>query len=177
MFDHEEVDMDVEAFAGALRRLRQQAGLTYRELAEQAHYSHAHLVRASSGRQLPTWDVTVAFLTGCGVPPELLPVWRRQWETASRDAQDVVELVQAADTLEDLGTALSALARPRSARSLEQLTGIPRSTIQAWFQGARLPGRDRLDLLVRAVGATATERTAVAQALDRISSGRSRAAA
>ncbi|GAB2684322.1 helix-turn-helix transcriptional regulator [Kribbella swartbergensis] len=169
--------MDVEAFAGALRRVRQQAGLTYRELADQAHYSHAHLVRASGGKQLPTWDVTVAFLTGCGVPPELLPVWRRHWETAGRDAQDVVELLQAAETLEELGTALSALARPRSARSVEQLTGIPRTTIQAWFQGTRLPGRDRLDQLVRAVGATPTERTAVARALDRISSGRSRAAA
>jgi transcriptional regulator with XRE-family HTH domain len=175
MFDREEADMNVETFADALRRVRQQAGLTYRELADQAHYSHAHLVRATSGKQLPTWPVTVAFLTGCRVPPELLPVWRRHWESAARDAQDVVELLRTAETLADLGTALSALARPRSARSLERLTGIPRTTIQAWFQGTRLPGRDRLDLLVRAVGVTTTERTAVAQALDRISAGRCRA--
>ena len=52
--------MGVEAFAGALQRVRRQAGLTYRELAGHAHYSHAHLVRASSGRQLPSWDVTTA---------------------------------------------------------------------------------------------------------------------
>lgn len=168
--------MDVVAFAGALQRVRQQAGLTYRELADHAHYSHPHLVRATSGRQLPSWDVTTAFLTGCGVPVELLPVWRRHWESASREPQDIVELLQTAETLEDLGTALSALTRPHSLRTLEQLTGIPRTTIQAWFQGTRLAGRDRLDQLVHAVGATSAERSATAAALDRLSSGRSRAA-
>ena len=168
--------MDVVAFAGALQRVRHQAGLTYRELADHAHYSHAHLVRATSGKQVPSWDVTTAFLTGCGVPAELLPVWRRHWESASRESQDFAELLQTAETLEDLGTALSALTRPHSLRTLEQLTGIPRTTIQGWLQGTRLAGRDRLDRLVHAVGATSAERAAAADALDRLSSGRSRAA-
>jgi transcriptional regulator with XRE-family HTH domain len=178
VFDREEVEMqDVEAFAAALQRVRRQAGLTYRELADQAHYSHAHLVRATGGKHLPSWDVTAAFLTGCGVPADLMPVWRRRWETASRGSQDVVELLREAETLEELGAALSALARPRSLRTLEQLTGVPRTTVQGWFRGTRLANRDRLDRLVRAVGATPEERTAVAETLDRISSGRSRAAA
>ena len=165
---------DVESFAAALRRVRRQAGLTYRELADQAHYSHAHLVRATGGKHLPSWDVTAAFLTGCGVPTELLPVWHRRWETVSRDPQDVVELLHTAETLEDLGAALSALARPRSLRTLEQLTGVPRTTIQGWFHGTRLANRDRLDRLVRALGATSDERAAFARTLDRISSERSR---
>jgi transcriptional regulator with XRE-family HTH domain len=173
MFDHVQ---SVEAFAAALQRVRRQAGLTYRDLADRAHYSHAHLVRAAGGKQLPTWDVTAAFLTGCGVPSDLMPVWRRHWETAGRDPQDIVELLSTAETSADLGSALSALARPRSLRTLERLTGIPRTTLQAWFQGTRVPGRDRLDQLVRAVGATPTERVAVARAVDRISSGRYRAA-
>lgn len=164
---------DVEAFAAALQRVRREAGLTYRELADQAHYSHAHLVRATGGKHLPSWEVTAAFLAGCGVPADLMAVWRRRWETTSRGPQDLVELLRTADSLTELGTALSALARPRSSRSLEQLTGIPRTTIQAWFQGTRLPGRDRLDRLVRAVGATSEERAAVAETLDRISSKRS----
>ncbi|WP_433166131.1 helix-turn-helix domain-containing protein [Kribbella sp. CA-247076] len=166
---------DVEAFAAALQRVRRQAGLTYRELAEHAHYSHAHLVRATGGKQLPSWDVTAAFLAGCGVPADLMPVWRRRWDSVNRE--DVVELLRTAETLPELGAALAALARPRSSRNLEQLTGIPRTTIQAWFQGARLPGRDRLDRLIRAVGATPDERSAVAETLNRISSGRPRAAA
>jgi transcriptional regulator with XRE-family HTH domain len=106
-----------------------------------------------------------------------MPVWRRHWETAGRGPQDVLELLRTAETLTDLGTALSALARPRSSRSLERLTGIPRTTLQAWFQGVRPPGRDRLDRLVRALGATPEERAAVAATLDRITSGRRRAAA
>jgi transcriptional regulator with XRE-family HTH domain len=176
MFDREEVDMDGEAFAGALQRVRQQAGLTYRELADHAHYSHAHLVRATNGRQLPSWDVTTAFLIGCGVPSELLPVWRRHWEAASRKPEDVSELLRTAQTPEHLGAALTALAGPRSLRTLARLTGIPRTTIQAWFRGTRLAQRDRLDQLVRALGATAEERAAFAGTLDRLSSGRLRAA-
>ncbi|TCO33552.1 helix-turn-helix protein [Kribbella steppae] len=164
---------DVEAFAAAMQRVRRQADLTYRELADHAHYSHAHLVRATSGKHLPSWDVTSAFLSGCGVPAELMPAWRRRWEIVSRDPQDVVKLLQSAETLEDLGAALSALARPRSLRTLEQLTGVPRTTIQGWFRGTRLANRDRLDRLVRALGATSDERAAFARTLDRISSKRS----
>jgi hypothetical protein len=59
---------------------------------------------------------------------------------------------------------------------LARLTGIPRTTIQAWFRGTRLAQRDRLDHLVRALGATAEERAAFAGTLDRLSSGRLRAA-
>jgi transcriptional regulator with XRE-family HTH domain len=175
MFDREEADMNVETFAGALRRVRQQSGLTYRELAAHAHYSHAHLVRAASGKHLPTWDVTAAFLAGCGVPAELIPVWRR-WETASRGPRNVAELLHTADTLQDFGAALNALVRPRSLRTVERLTGVPRATIQAWLSGTRLANRDRLDRLVRALGATPDERAAFAQTLDRLSARRSPAA-
>ncbi|WP_329005903.1 helix-turn-helix domain-containing protein [Kribbella sp. NBC_00709] len=162
---------DVEAFADALQRVRRHAGLSYRQLADRAHYSHPHLIRATNGKQLPTWEVTAAFLTGCGVPADLMPVWRRRWEQASRDPRDIVGLLENAESLQELGAAVAALARPRSLRALAQLTGIPRATLQAWFQGSRLAGPDRLDLLVRAVGATPAERTAVARTVERLSSG------
>ncbi len=173
MFEHVE---DVAAFAAALERVRRQVGLSYRQLADRAHYSHPHLIRATSGKHLPTWDVAAAYLTGCGVPVDLLPVWHRRWRQASRDPRDIVGLLENAENLEDLGVALAALARPRSLRALEQQTGIPRATIQAWLQGTRLPGRDRLDHLVRTIGATPAERTAVAETIDRVRSGRMRPA-
>jgi transcriptional regulator with XRE-family HTH domain len=171
MFEHVE---DVEGFASALQRVRRHAGLSYRQLAGRAHYSHPHLVRATNGKQLPTWEVAEAFLTGCGVPADLMPVWRRRWEAASRDPRDIVGLLDDAQTLEELGAAVAALARPRSLRALEQQTGIPRATIQAWFRGARLAGRDRLDHLVRSIGGSPTERAAAANAVDRLSTGRER---
>ncbi|GAA1697944.1 hypothetical protein GCM10009745_50280 [Kribbella yunnanensis] len=160
--------MQLEAFTGALQRVRQDAGLSYRELADQAHYSHAHLVRATSGKQLPSWPVTVAFLTGCDVPAELLPIWRRHWEAAARDPQDVSELLRAAATPEDLGAALTALTRPRSLRSLERLTGIPRATLQSWLRGGRVPRPDRLDQFILALGASRTERLAFSDCVDRL---------
>ncbi|WP_185759386.1 helix-turn-helix domain-containing protein [Kribbella jejuensis] len=160
---------DVEEFADALQRVRRNAGLTYRELAERAHYSHAHLIRATSGKQLPTWEVAAAYLTGCGVPADLMPVWRRRWEEAARDPRDVVALLEHAQTLEHLGAAVAVLTRPRSLRTLQQTTGIPRATIQAWLRGTRLPSRDRLDHLVRSVGGTPAERSAVARTLSRLS--------
>ncbi|HEY4569243.1 MAG TPA: helix-turn-helix transcriptional regulator, partial [Kribbella sp.] len=109
---------DVEAFAAALQRVRRNAGLSYRQLADTAHYSHPHLIRATSGKHLPGWEVTAAFLTGCGVPADLIPVWRRRWEAASRDPRDIVGLLNSAERLEDLGAAVAALARPRSLRAL-----------------------------------------------------------
>jgi transcriptional regulator with XRE-family HTH domain len=166
MFEH------VEDFADALQRVRRHARLSYRQLAERAHYSHPQLIRATSGKQLPTWDVTAAYLRGCGVPADLMPVWRRRWDQAARDPRDVVGLLENAETLEDLGAAVAALTRPRSQRALEQQTGIPRATIQAWLQGTRLPGPDRLDHLVRSVGATPEERSAVARAATRLSAER-----
>ncbi|MFG1912941.1 helix-turn-helix transcriptional regulator [Kribbella sp. NPDC048928] len=163
---------DVEAFAAALQRVRRHAGLSYRQLAQRAHYSHPHLIRATSGKQLPTWEVTAAYLAGCGVAADLMPVWRRRWEDASRDPRDLVDLLNHAETLAELGTALAALVRPRSLRALAQATGIPRATIQAWLGGTRLPGRDRLDHLVRTVGATPAERAAATNALNRLTTRR-----
>lgn len=171
MFEH------VENFAEALQRVRRHAGLSYRQLADRAHYSHPHLIRATNGKHLPTWEVAEAFLTGCGVPADLMPVWRRRWEQASRDPRDIVGLLDDATTLEELGAAVAALVRPRSLRALEQQTGIPRATIQAWLRGARLAGRDRLDHLVLSVGATPAERAAVARAAERLSAARERLAA
>lgn len=166
MFEH------VENFPEALQRVRRHAGLSYRQLADRAHYSHPHLIRAT--KQLPSWEVAAAFLTGCGVPTDLLPVWRRRWEQSNRDPRDIVGLLDEAETLEELGAAVAALARPRSLRTLAGLTGIPRATLQAWLQGARLASPDRLDRLVRAVGATAAERAAVARTVERLGAARDR---
>ena len=66
-------------FAKALRDLRAGApgAPTYRELAERARYSRTALSDAASGRRLPSWDVTAAFVTACGADPQ---EWRPRWE-------------------------------------------------------------------------------------------------
>jgi hypothetical protein len=46
--------------------LREHAGLTYRVLAQRAHCSYGVLCEAARGHRLPTWQVTKAFVEGCG---------------------------------------------------------------------------------------------------------------
>ncbi|WP_328710334.1 helix-turn-helix domain-containing protein [Microbispora hainanensis] len=67
----------VQAFAVALRRLREEAGSpTYRALAERAHYSPTVLSRAAGGRVFPSLEVTLAFVRACGGDED---AWARRW--------------------------------------------------------------------------------------------------
>jgi serine/threonine protein kinase len=73
-------DGPIREFALKLRELRLQApgSPTYRELARRAHYSASVLSVAAAGHRLPTWDVTLAFVTACGGDAD---EWRERWTT------------------------------------------------------------------------------------------------
>jgi hypothetical protein len=74
-------DEVVVGFAGALRRLRQQAGgPTYRELSARAHYSVAALSEAAGGRKLPSLAVALAYVAACGGAAE---EWEKRWREAA----------------------------------------------------------------------------------------------
>ncbi|WP_182874535.1 helix-turn-helix domain-containing protein [Microbispora sp. H10670] len=79
----------VQAFAVALRRLREEAGTpTYRALAERAHYSATVLSRAAGGRVLPSLEVTLAFVRACGGDED---EWTRRWHRVSAEIADAPE--------------------------------------------------------------------------------------
>jgi len=64
-----------------LRQLKLAGGnLTFRQLGEKANYSASRLSEAASGRMLPTWEVTSAFVLACGGAPE---DWRERWDAAA----------------------------------------------------------------------------------------------
>lgn len=71
-------DGPLRGFAQGLRDLRAQApgSPTYRTLAARARYSPSALSDAASGRRLPSWDVTAAFVAACGGDIE---EWRERW--------------------------------------------------------------------------------------------------
>ncbi|MCO8270415.1 helix-turn-helix domain-containing protein [Actinoplanes sp. TRM 88003] len=71
----------MDAFVVELRRLRNEAGLTLRELSLKVHVSDSSLSRYFTGQALPPWEVvaTLADLGG-GDHVEL----RRLWEGARR---------------------------------------------------------------------------------------------
>lgn len=73
----------VADFAEELRRLRKRADLTVQELAQRAHCSTGAVSSAASGRTLPSWQITRAYLAGCGEDPA---EWQQRWEAAAAEA-------------------------------------------------------------------------------------------
>ncbi|GLZ00326.1 hypothetical protein Acsp02_75780 [Actinoplanes sp. NBRC 103695] len=80
------------AFAQRLRDLRAECRTpSYRVLSSLAHCATGTLSEAASGRRLPTWETTRAYVTGClrhagrdlGLAAEL-DRWRADWERAAR---------------------------------------------------------------------------------------------
>ena len=73
----------VQAFAFDLRALRESAGNpTYRALARTAGYSATTLGDAAGGAQLPTLEVTAAYVGACGGDVE---AWQTRWQEVSRE--------------------------------------------------------------------------------------------
>jgi tetratricopeptide (TPR) repeat protein len=68
-------------FARRLRAVRAAAGQpSYRRLAAATHYSAATLARAAAGHVLPSLEVTLAYVAGCGGDPA---DWRDAWAEVS----------------------------------------------------------------------------------------------
>lgn len=68
-------------FAAELRKLRAAAGgPTYRVMAKLANYSPTTLSEAASGKKLPSWEATAAYVRVCGGD---VHKWRRKWEQAA----------------------------------------------------------------------------------------------
>jgi Ca-activated chloride channel homolog len=72
-----------EAFAYRLVKLRDEIGLTSAQLAAMTEFSEADLAEATSGRALPTWELTAAYIRACGDNPEQ---WRPWWDHARKSA-------------------------------------------------------------------------------------------
>jgi hypothetical protein len=71
----------VPQFASGLRDLKAATELSYRAMATRAHYSAPALSTAANGRQLPTWEVTEAYVKVCGGDVE---EWRERWRATKQ---------------------------------------------------------------------------------------------
>lgn len=67
------------SFACGLRALRDQRGLTYDHMAELTNYCKTVLSQAANGIQLPTLEVTLAYVQACKGPAD---EWRKRWAEA-----------------------------------------------------------------------------------------------
>src|SRR5690348_13775804 len=72
----------LQELAAGLRRLRaSDGGRSYRQLAKAANFAASTLARAASGRTLPSWELTAAYVVACGGNPD---DWRARWLDAAR---------------------------------------------------------------------------------------------
>lgn len=156
-----------------LRMIRDEAGLTYRQMAERvAHtgYSAVTLSRADNGDFVPKWEVTEAYAAACGVARAQA---RRMWEQAARPAGSV-EHSRTAVRLRGRGRSLELVLEPAhllqlmhqlylsaghpSLRELQKRARIndfgnlPRSTLGDVLAGVRMPSERLLVSYVRSCG-------------------------
>jgi len=75
-------DAGIQRFAEGLRKLIKESRFpSYRALARELHYSHEIISNAARGKNLPSLEVTLAFVTACsGDPVE----WEQAWRALSR---------------------------------------------------------------------------------------------
>jgi hypothetical protein len=66
-------------FASDLRALRHERGIKYLQMSHRTNYCVTALAGAASGRYLPTWEVTQAFVIACGGS---VAEWRDRWLVA-----------------------------------------------------------------------------------------------
>lgn len=151
-------DTPAGAVSAELRRQREQAGLTYRDLADLTGYGLATVTAACSGRRLPSWKVTRACVAACGGDEVVM---RGLYEQAcAAEGRPVPEPAQAVTDPPDPARAvtpeqfIACMARLRawagnpSLAELNQRSGghLPPSTISGVLRRKNLP---RLDLVLR----------------------------
>ncbi|MEV3972820.1 helix-turn-helix transcriptional regulator [Streptomyces sp. NPDC050698] len=88
-----ELDTSVPALAELahqLRELRARAGLTLHELSAIVNWSPATLSTATTGRDLPRWELVQAWVLGCA-PDANLALWRGRYDKAAVAAESAFE--------------------------------------------------------------------------------------
>ncbi|MFD8384995.1 helix-turn-helix transcriptional regulator [Streptomyces sp. NPDC059679] len=165
-----EADLAVE-LAQWLRSLRQQAGLTYQQMAHKtrAGFASATLWRAARGTTVPRWPVVEAFATACGGD---LGQARRMWTAAAEQRRssrspalgsrsEPVLRPEFIHTPAQLLQAMRAIQLEAGGLSLRELearatshgvTLLPHSTVGAVLRGERMPSKKLLVHFVEACG-------------------------
>ncbi|WP_084464192.1 helix-turn-helix domain-containing protein [Microtetraspora fusca] len=152
-----------------LRSQRQQAGLTYRQMAKITNISGSTLSRAASGSTVPNLKVVAAYARACGSSVERA---KSLWESARRADPRVPKMdrpVQRLELIEDfLQLRLSmSLLRFKSGfpslRELERRAGkygeLPCSTLRLVLKGEAIPSYTLLCSFVEACGVDGDELT------------------
>lgn len=157
-------DGPVAAVAAELRRLREEAGLTFRHLADDSEYSLATVTAACGGRHLPSWNVTRACVKACQGDEDAMRVLYEQACAAEgrpgpAPAQAVTDPPDPAGArtpaqLVECMAQLRTYAGSPSLAELNRRSGghLPPSTVSGVLRRANLPRRDLVVRYARACG-------------------------
>ncbi|MER5513052.1 helix-turn-helix transcriptional regulator [Streptomyces sp. NPDC002766] len=164
-------DSPVAELAQWLEALRQQAGLSYLQMAQQVQGKHqfsaATYWRAVRGSRVPRWPVVDSFVRACHGDAAARARAHRLWDTAARLQRPVAALrTPALDPMfvtnpGELRAALLALHRRAGCPSLRDLerratvhgvTVLPHSTLGAVLRGERMPSEHLLAYFIAACG-------------------------
>lgn len=147
-------DGPVAAVSAELRRQREQARLTFRDLADDAGYSLTTVTAACSGRRLPSWEVTRAIVAACGGDEDAMRVLYDRACTATgrpvpepdravTDPPDPGKIITAAQLVDGMRQ-LRTWAGSPSLAELNRRSGghLPPSTVSGVLRRAGLPRRE-----------------------------------
>ncbi|MCX5232966.1 helix-turn-helix domain-containing protein [Streptomyces sp. NBC_00233] len=108
---HPQATPQLERLASSLRQVKETSTLSYRALGEAAHYSAASLSQAASGRKLPTWAITWAYVKACD-PDADRDHWHSLWESAAQAQAELAAAQDAADFPEEETSFIPGQGRP-----------------------------------------------------------------
>jgi transcriptional regulator with XRE-family HTH domain len=78
----------VGEFAASLRALRKEAGVSYRQMEDSAHFSYSTFSKAAAGQTLPTRDVLVAYVRACGATDDDQAFWLARWSLVRKQMRE-----------------------------------------------------------------------------------------
>ncbi|MFF3622765.1 helix-turn-helix domain-containing protein [Streptomyces sp. NPDC002467] len=137
-----------------LRRQRERAGISYRELAIRTKYSEDTLRRAASGKVVPTRGVVRMFADACGADPREAERLRRNAHVGNRRRKINEPLgrllnIEYVDTFHELRRCLIGAYERAGSPSYRELASNPdaygplsRSTLSRFFWNKSKPSRE-----------------------------------
>ncbi|MGW4624538.1 helix-turn-helix domain-containing protein [Streptomyces rubiginosohelvolus] len=152
-----------------LRRQRERAGISYRELARKTKYSEDTLRRAASGRAVPTVEVARAFADACGADPREAERLRknahvRRSRSKLQEPQGRLLDIEYVNTFDELRRCMIRAYEHSGSPSYRELSAnlnaygpISRSTLSRFFWNKSKPSREFTLAFARSCGQVAIE--------------------
>lgn len=143
----------LDALVGGLRALKDQSGLSFRDIADRSHFSRSTISEAMAGRRMPSLETVLAIVRACGGDEA---AWHAQWQRTFELVDREVERVdpEQVSTRAELVAALREMRGERSYSDLASASGdlLSSSTLSDMLSGRTTPTWETLRAYLFACG-------------------------